>query len=286
MSRAKAFWVGFGISLAVVVPLYLAAAAYSFVSSAPVTTSQSGVPIVTAVADDARTLLVMTGAQQPDSFVLVRLDAYHGIVSTAAIPAELTVQCSGQTATLEAMAQRAGPAQAAAALRETLEIPIHQYLYCTGDTLAALCADFPSVRMDLSRYLSDDALAAVQLNLEGVEQLTLTPSMLYGALQQGAKTPALQLCLRADGYLAFAQAAAEQVPDTFLDALRGVVSGASTNFTATDIYSYQRIFKFLQRQTPTMVSVALPTQTDADTAQLVPTEAAYTLMQQYFKGTS
>lgn len=45
MSRAKAFWLGLGCTLAVLLPIYLAVAAVIFTRSAPADTVQSGVPI-------------------------------------------------------------------------------------------------------------------------------------------------------------------------------------------------------------------------------------------------
>ena len=44
MSRAKAFWLGLGCTLAVLLPIYLAVAAVIFTRSAPADTVQSGVP--------------------------------------------------------------------------------------------------------------------------------------------------------------------------------------------------------------------------------------------------
>lgn len=65
MSRAKAFWLGLGCTLAVLLPIYLAVAAVIFTRSAPADTVQSGVPIAQPTLGDEKNFLLMTGRSSP-----------------------------------------------------------------------------------------------------------------------------------------------------------------------------------------------------------------------------
>lgn len=85
MSRAKAFWLGLGCTLAVLLPIYLAVAAVIFTRSAPADTVQSGVPIAQPTLGDEKNFLLMTGPEQPETFVLLRFDALEGNLCSVAI---------------------------------------------------------------------------------------------------------------------------------------------------------------------------------------------------------
>ena len=77
MSKKKAFLLGFCLTLAVLVPVYLAVCAYSLSRTAPVEQKQQGVPVIQPLSTDARTLALMTGEDGPQTFVLIRFDAYE-----------------------------------------------------------------------------------------------------------------------------------------------------------------------------------------------------------------
>lgn len=93
MSKKKAFLLGFSLTLAVLVPVYLAVCAYGLSRTAPVEQKQQGVPVVQPLSTDARTLALMTGEGGPQTFVLVRFDAYEGRITTAALDAQTVVLC-------------------------------------------------------------------------------------------------------------------------------------------------------------------------------------------------
>ena len=177
MSRAKAFWLGLGCTLAVLLPIYLAVAAVIFTRSAPADTVQSGVPIAQPTLGDEKNFLLMTGPEQPETFVLLRFDALEGNLCSVAIPGETVVLVNGRPATLADAAEQAGPAQAAAALMETLDIEIDNYLYCTADRLVDLAAGFGTARIPLANYMTPEALGQLQLNIPGVQTVSLTPQM-------------------------------------------------------------------------------------------------------------
>ena len=258
MRKVKAyFWALFG-TLAVIVPIYLAAAAILMTRAAPVDTAQSGVPIAQLTAGDARNFLLMTGPEQPETFVLLRFDARGGEICAAALPGETVVLAGGQPVTLVEAAQQAGPAQCAAALEETLSIEVDNYLYCAAETLVELMKEFGTARIPLSNYLPADALAQLRLQLPGVDTVTLTPQMLADVLAADAAEPDLQTLLRAEGYLAFLRVGGDTLANDVPDALRAALAGSSTNLTAVELYDYERIFSFLAKEPPQYRAGVLP----------------------------
>ena len=258
MRKTKAYFLALFGTLTVVLPIYLVAAAILFTRTQPVDTIQSGVPIVQPRATDARTLLLMTGPEQPETFVLLRFDAWSGEVCTAAIPAEAVMLVGGQPLTLTEAAQQAGPAQAAAAIEETLEISVDNYFYAPADSLLKMVSGFGTARIPLSNYLTPEALAQVKLDLPGIETLTLTPAMLADVLAAKVAAPDLQTLLRAEGYLAFLRVGADTLAEKVPDALRAALAQSSTDLTAVQIYDYERIFRFLQKEPPEYRAGVLP----------------------------
>ena len=92
-------------------PIYLAVAAVIFTRSAPADTVQSGVPIAQPTLGDEKNFLLMTGPEQPETFVLLRFDALEGNLCSVAIPGETVVLVNGRPATLADAAEQAGPAR-------------------------------------------------------------------------------------------------------------------------------------------------------------------------------
>lgn len=58
---------------------------------------------------------------------------------------------------------------------ETLDIEIDNYLYCTADRLVDLAAGFGTARIPLANYMTPEALGQLQLNIPGVQTVSLTP---------------------------------------------------------------------------------------------------------------
>ncbi len=258
MKKLKAFlWALFG-TLAVIVPIDLAAVAMMMTRGAPVDVAQSGIPIAQPTAGDARNFLLMTGPEQPETFVLLRFDAHRQEVCTLALPGEAVMLVDGQPVSLREAAAQAGPAQAASAIEETLGVEVDHYLYCTADALATLAEPFGTARIPLSNYLPADALAELRLSLPGIDAVTLTPRMLGEVLAADAAEPDLQTLLRAEGYLAFLRVGGEQLSQSVPDALRAALGQSSTNLTAVELYDYERIFGFLAKETPQYRAGTLP----------------------------
>lgn len=258
LSKTKAFWISFIGTLLVIIPMYLFAMAYSVTKTVPTDVAQSNIPMVQPVSTDTKTLLVMIGPQEPEAFLLIRFDAVKNQVCVAAVPQTAQVFCGGEAVTLWEAVQQAGPAQAAAALRETLEIPVDHYLFCTGEKMASMCGEFSNIQLPLEDYLSQEMLGKLQLSVPGVSDISITPSILCGALREQSTSITLQNALRAQGYLSFLEENIDNLSVMIPDAMRTAVSSTSTNLTATDFYSYERILKFLQKQTPIFQVVLLP----------------------------
>lgn len=201
MSKKKAFLLGFCLTLAVLVPVYLAVCAYSLSRTAPVEQKQQGVPVIQPLSTDARTLALMTGEDGPQTFVLIRFDAYEGRITTAALDAQTVVLCGGQGMTLLEIAQQMGPAGVTAALEETLGAPVDNYIYCTPQRLASLTENFGSAQLKLTNYMTSEALGELQLSVPGVNGLTLSTQVLRETLAAQALSRDAQTLLRARGTL-------------------------------------------------------------------------------------
>ena len=268
MSKKKAFLLGFCLTLAVLVPVYLAVCAYSLSRTAPVEQKQQGVPVIQPLSTDARTLALMTGEDGPQTFVLIRFDAYEGRITTAALDAQTVVLCGGQGMTLLEIAQQMGPAGVTAALEETLDAPVDNYIYCTPHRLASLTENFGSAQLKLTNYMTSEALGELQLSVPGVNGLTLSTQVLRETLAAQALSRDAQTLLRAQGYLAFARAACGQLEQKGTNALRAAVAKDSTDITAVQLYDYQRIFKFLDKIVPEARALTFPGRWNGDRYEL------------------
>lgn len=261
MTKRQAFFLSLAVGLAVLLPAYFAAAAVSLARGLPAGQAQSGVPILQPTADDRKTLLVMTGEASPQTFVLVRFDALENRVACVETPADTVVLCAGQPDTLAAASASAGPAQAAAALRETLKINVDNYLFCTPAQLAEWTQGLGDGRMKLSGYISEEAQRELRLEIPGVQTLTLTTDMLAAALSDTAGGAGH--LLRAQGYLAFLRAGEESLSQSVPDALRAAIPNCATDLTAAQVYEYARILAFLQKSESAFDACVLPgTQAD------------------------
>lgn len=249
---------GFCLTLAVLVPVYLAVCAYSMARTAPAEQKQQGISVAQPLSTDARTLALMTGQSGPETFVLVRFDAYEGRITTAAMDAQTVVLCNGQGMTLQQIAQTMGPAGVTAALRETLGAPVDNYVYCSAQRLAQLTQGFGSAQLRLINYMTSEALGELQLSVPGVSEMTLSSQVLCEALGAQALSRDAQTLLRAQGYLAFARAAGGRLEQEGTQALRNAMAKDSTDITAVQLYDYERIFKFLDNIVPEATALTFP----------------------------
>lgn len=258
MTTRKAFLFGFAITLAVLVPVYLAAVCIILTRTAPADTPQQGIPIRVPMPGDAKTILLMTGEKEPEQFVLLRFDALEKLISAGALAPETVVLTSGKAISLVQAAKQAGPAQAAACIRETLHIPLDHYLFCTPKQLISITKDFSAAHLPLFRYLTRDAIEEMQLDLPGEQTITFTPQMFADVMRTCRATSAARVMLRTEGYLDFLRANPIALSEKLPAAVRKIFGELSTNLSAADLFDYERIFGFLAREIPEYYPVSLP----------------------------
>ncbi len=272
MSRWKGFLLGFCGTLAVIMPIYLLFAALGLRESnvAPADGAKLNVPMAKPVSQDAKTLLVISGAENPDAFVLLRFDALTNKICAVALAGNTVLLREGQPVLLRDAAASAGPEQAAACIRETLDITVDDYLQVDAALLAEIAAPLGSGEVRLANYLGEAALGQLKLAVPGVETLNLSPAKLLEVLQSGLVPEAQLPAIRADGYLAFLRAGASRLDTTLVTAMRKYVSRVSTSISATDIYDYERVLKFLVRQEAEFKTGVLPGQNNNGRFELSP----------------
>ncbi|MFQ9680989.1 MAG: hypothetical protein ACLRZH_13735 [Ruthenibacterium lactatiformans] len=90
---------------------------------------------------------------------------------------------------------------------ETLDIEIDNYLYHRGPS-GGSCGGLRYRAHPAGQLHDAEALGALQLNIPGVQTVSLTPQMLADVLAAGAATPDMQALLRAEGILPFCASAA------------------------------------------------------------------------------
>lgn len=273
MTKRKAFFVGFALTLAVLVPIYLTVIFVILTRTAPAETKKQGIPIRGPMAGDAKTILIMTGEDEPKEFVLLRFDALNKKISAAALAPETVVLANGKAISLSDAAAQAGPAQASFCLSETLGIKIDHYLYSGPQQMITITKDFAPAHLPLMQYLTKDAVQELNLDFSGVQTLAFTPKMFSDVLHQCHATPAARVMLRTEGYLDFLRANPDALAEDLPDAVRRELGRLSSNLSATDIFDYERIFGFLQRETPDYQPVSLPGKWNSRRFEFIETSA-------------
>lgn len=267
MSKIKVFWISFAATMLVVLPLYLLAFALDAATGGarPTENSQSAIWVAQATAADAYTVLVMSGsggAQTAEHYTLVRFDAYKNGVSVCSLPPETVVLSGGKPVTLADTVTSAGPAQATAALAETLAIPVDNYLYASPKFLWQTAEAFGNIQMRLGGYASAQTLTALGLDAATGDMQAVSPrvfaQVLAAMYEQGGAQREQMYALRAHGYLLFLAAGHGGLKTTLPDAVRSGSNAIATNLTATQLYDYTRALQFLDRQEPTYTAEAMP----------------------------
>ena len=271
MTNKRAFWISFLISLAVIVPGYLALLAYTLVTpSVAADTPQTDIPVVFPTVQDDKTVLVMTGG-----YTLVHLDALHRRLTAVSLPAETVVLVEGSPVTLSQAVASAGPTQGVRALEETLGVSVDNYLFTPSGTLADIAGNLGTAKMKLRSYISADALERLSLAVDGVEELPLSPALLAEVLESGEVTGAAQCELRACGYAAFLSAGRKNLT-SLVENVRANSGSIATDLTATQLYDYERLLGFLETgdDVPGQAEALTVTQTAAGTFEITEDAAA------------
>ena len=273
MTNKKAFWFSFLLSLAVIVPGYLALLAYTLVTpSVAADTPQTDIPVVFPTVQDDKTVLVLTGGEtvkEASGCTLVRLDALHRRLTALSMPADTVVLVNGEPVTLSQAIASAGPTQGVRALEETLDITVSNYLYAPADVLADIAGELGTARMKLRAYISNDALERLALAVDGVDDLSLSPPLFAEVLASGEVPDSALYELRACGYAAFLSAGRQNLT-SLVDEVRANSSSVATDLTATQLYDYERLLNFLEtgEDIPGQAEALAVTQTAAGTFEI------------------
>lgn len=258
---AKAFWLAFWITLAVLAPLIgVTLLAAEQAQEAPAASSKNDVRILLPGPENRLRLLAVV-ADDPPAFVLVEADAQANVLRFAALPAESVVK-NGQTSlTLAESYAAAGPARAAELLGATLGVPLDRYLALTPAALGAIWADAGPVRAGLSGALSPQQLAAAGLG-DGVKDWTVPAAhaFLHG-LDTGtdaALAPPAAAAARAALWQAWARQNLETLPAVIPDGLRSQSGTLLTDLSATDLLTLAQTLEFLAENAAAPECSALP----------------------------
>ena len=251
MSKRKAFWISFALTLGLLIPLYAVALFLGTAGISDPDTPAAGEGVGIAVrrpdAGDAKNLLVVVQGDQA-AFLLLRFDALQGKCAVAALPADLPLtREDGEQTTLAGLEDYAGPGVAAKRIAALLEIEIDHYLSLPQQTLIELAERMGNITVDVSW----PELAGRQALLEGQgERVTLSADGAAALLERAGEKAG---GLRARIYSAFLLAGMDRLNTLIPDFLRSASGDLDTDILATDIYDYQRILDYLALLQPEML---------------------------------
>ena len=258
-SGARAFWVAFFLTLAILMPLLGALIFYSAwqggAAAAPAAESQAGVPVDKPGAANDLTALAVVAAEEP-SFVLVRLNALENEITLCPVPAESVLLGPTGAVLLADSYASAGPARAAQLLASTLNIVIDRYIAIAPASLAEAWGELAPVRVNLTGLLEQSELDALGLAADPV--VSLEPG------QATAFVAALQLPVAREARVRGAvwQAAfrhqLEALPTALPAGPRAARGGLLTDLTATDLYDLGDTLGFLARGQAAVTAETVP----------------------------
>lgn len=261
LSNKKAFCLGLFGTLAVILPIYLIFAALSFTTNkvAPVEKNQLSVPIARPGPQDAKSVLIICENENgtPTSFVITRFDALENkIVAVSFLPQTIVLN-NGKPVSLQKATEIAGPAQAVMCINETLGIKINNFILTTPQNLADMMQPLGIANVLLANYISEEALVQLKLSVEGIENIALTPQSILEVLSSGHVLNEQLSAIRGDSYLAFLRAGSEKLHELLINSFKKYSGKVKTDISATDVYEYERVFKFLDEGEPTFKTIVL-----------------------------
>lgn len=276
LSRKKAFWVSFALTLGLLVPLYAAALFFGTAGISRTDTAVAGEGVGIAVrrpdAGDAKNLLLAVRGEETTAFLLMRFDALQGKCCVGALPRDLALtRENGEQTTLAELDDYAGPGVAAQRLAALLDIRVDHYLSLSDQTLVGLAGQIGNVSIDTDWPELDGLTAPFE---EG-ERVVLSAPGAAELLQSAGENAA---ALRARIYSSFLLIGMDRLNTLIPDFLRAEQGNLSTDILATDIYDYQRILDYLALLQPEMLWGELEC-----TAQGQLTEEAQQLVEQLFR---
>lgn len=258
MNKRKAFFTGFSLTLSVLLPLY--AGVFLWQITRPAQTDAPGyqVPIASPTEEDSKTFLIISQNGQSLHFVLVRADALENLLCVSALPEETVVLAGGKARTLKEALAYAGPAFAADALRETLSIQIDHYVFAKASVLAEIAEPVGQAQVELPEEVSAKSEEGYEIYHRAAGKAVLSPKEGCNLLYYGAFTPAQRLSLVNSLYSSLLSGGLSQLSSVLPDGYRKYSSSLTSNLSAADLYTYESIFGFLGRLSPTVTTSVMP----------------------------
>ena len=268
MSRTRAFFCGFCLTAAVLVPLIGCILLLRQTTVPPASQADaeaSGVPLALPGPQDALTCLVIPSGEEDTGFLLVRMDAAASRLAVLGLPPQTAVLSPEGGAVLlgEALAS-AGPARAAELLTATLGLPIDYYLLASSSRLVDACTEFGAASVNLAGFSVPEAQA--QVGQAPVR--TLLPSQVGQALAEWNLPASQQAKLLAAVTAEFLSAAIRANPSLPAEALRTLSSHMTSNMDGNDIALVERVCTFLSRNDAEACWDTLPGQMQAGRFEL------------------
>ncbi len=280
-SGPKAFWLSFCITMAVLLPLIGVVGilgAWQAHSTAPAQQEQCDVPVQKPGTEHILNLLTVVAGQEP-GFVLIRLDAPRGRVTVAALPGQTLL--SQDNVTLAQCYAEAGPARAAALLKESLGIQVDRYLALTPQSLAQAMNAVGTARVNLTSLLTEAERTAAGLS-GPVQEFVPGTALEFVADQQ---LPGHRLAaLRGAVWEAFIRQNLDLLPTAVPQGLRQVSSSLLTDFSALDLYTLADTLEFLADREGVVEQTILPGSWNEASGQFELTKDAGAWAAQQFGG--
>ncbi len=257
---AKAFWKAFFITLGLMAPILVWTVVAGRMQPQEAASSKSDVPILEPGEDNRLTALVAV-ADEPQNFVLVRLDAVENTFRMWVIPAQSVVKNGQETLTLADSYAAAGPARAAALLSETLGVSINRYLAVPPDIWNDIFNEAGTARFSFAGTLTAGQLAEAGM---GGEVREWSASAASGFLQvvEKSQKPVLgavpAAAARAAVWQAWARQHLEKLPALLPAALRKNSTVLLTDFSATDLLTQRETLEFLANNSAEPQAQLLP----------------------------
>ena len=259
MTKTKAFFTGFLLTLGIIVPFYgVIIGLRFFAPTEPVEAPKTNIPIAVPAEQDVKTLCLIVENGEGLSFYLVKLDALNSNISAIVLDENTFVHAGTSYRTLTSALDYAGPAYVKNCLQETLGITIDNYLLTNAETLAKVYANFKTSAITVQNAYSGYNTSGYKVfdakkgdNIMTFE--TALAAIRYSGYEQAAltdfKAHIMRQYLGANLNEIYAQTNA---------LLRDSSSSITTNITATQIYEYEKVLKFLTQLNTKIDVVVLP----------------------------
>ena len=260
MSKRKAFFVGFALTLIVLLPLY--AGVFLWQVSRPTDSAADTpayrIPIASPGEGDCKTMLIISRSGENTHFVLMGADALNNRFFLSSLPAETVVLSDGKARTLAQALDHAGPAYAANALAQTLNITIDHYLSGKASTFAAMAENLGSAEVWVPKEVTATSEEGYEVYHRAAGRSILNAKEGMNLLYYGSFSPEERLTLTNALYGGLLGGHLDMLAATLPDQYRKHATALVSDLSAEDIYRYEDIFGFLGRLAPDVCLQSMP----------------------------